>query len=163
MTALPFYAPLPLLGFDPLLIVTVHSINLLYQFWIHTELVDRLGPLEWVLNTPSHHRVHHGANPRYLDRNYGGILIVWDRLFGTFEPEGETVRFGLTKNIATFHPLRIAFHEWVAIARDVAGARTIAELAGFLLAPPGWRPGGAGGTARELRRAAVAGAEPEAA
>jgi sterol desaturase/sphingolipid hydroxylase (fatty acid hydroxylase superfamily) len=163
MTALPFYAPLPLLGFDPLLIVTVHSINLLYQFWIHTELVDRLGPLEWVLNTPSHHRVHHGANPRYLDRNYGGILIVWDRLFGTFEPEGETVRFGLTKNIATFYPLRIAFHEWVAIARDVAGARTIAELAGFLLAPPGWRPGGAGGTARELRRAAVAGAEPEAA
>jgi sterol desaturase/sphingolipid hydroxylase (fatty acid hydroxylase superfamily) len=163
MTALPFYAPLPLLGFDPLLVVTVHSINLLYQFWIHTELVGRLGPLEGVLNTPSHHRVHHGANPRYLDRNYGGILIVWDRLFGTFEPEGEPVRFGLTKDIATFHPVRIAFHEFAAIARDLAGARTLADLAGFLLAPPGWRPGGAGATARDLRRAALAGAEPEAA
>jgi sterol desaturase/sphingolipid hydroxylase (fatty acid hydroxylase superfamily) len=163
MTALPFYAPLPLLGFDPLLVVTVHSINLLYQFWIHTELVGRLGPLEGVLNTPSHHRVHHGANPRYLDRNYGGILIVWDRLFGTFEPEGEPVRFGLTKDIATFHPVRIAFHEFAAIARDLAGARGLADLAGFLLAPPGWRPGGAGATARDLRRAAVAGAAPEAA
>jgi sterol desaturase/sphingolipid hydroxylase (fatty acid hydroxylase superfamily) len=162
-TALPFYAPLPLLGFDPVLVLTVHSINLLYQFWIHTELVDRLGPLEWLLNTPSHHRVHHGSNLRYLDRNYGGILIVWDRLFGTFEPEGEPVRFGLTKNIGTFQPLRIAFHEWVAIARDLARARTLAERLGFLFAPPGWRPGREGATSRELQRAALPGAQPEAA
>jgi sterol desaturase/sphingolipid hydroxylase (fatty acid hydroxylase superfamily) len=162
-TALPFYAPLLLLGFDPVLVLTVHAINLLYQFWIHTELVGRLGPLEWILNTPSHHRVHHGANPRYLDRNYGGILIVWDRLFGTFEPEGEPVRFGLTKNIGTFQPLRIAFHEWVAIARDVARARTLAERLGFLFAPPGWRPGRAGATARELRSAGLRSAQPEVA
>ncbi len=162
-TALPFYAPLLLLGFDPVLVLTVHAINLLYQFWIHTELVGRLGPLEWILNTPSHHRVHHGSNPRYLDRNYGGILIVWDRLFGTFEPEGEPVRFGLTKNIGTFQPLRIAFHEWVAIARDVARARTLAERLGFLFAPPGWSAGRASATSRELRRGALPGAQPEAA
>ncbi len=161
MTALPFYAPLALLGFDPLMMVTVHSINLLYQFWIHTELLGRLGPLEAMLNTPSHHRVHHGSNLRYLDRNYGGILIVWDRLFGTFEPEGEPVRFGLTKNIGTFNPLRIAFHEWIAIARDVARARTLAARLGYLFGPPGWSPNRAGATSRELQGATLAGVEPE--
>jgi len=162
MTALPFYAPLLLLGFDPVLVVTVHSINLLYQFWLHTQLVGRLGPLEWILNTPSHHRVHHGSNPRYLDRNYGGILIVWDRLFGTFEPEGEPVRFGLTKNLGTFQPLRIAFHEWVAIARDLARARTLAERLGFLFAPPGWRPGRAIAPVRGTGHGAPVAAQPEA-
>jgi sterol desaturase/sphingolipid hydroxylase (fatty acid hydroxylase superfamily) len=162
MTGLPFYAPLVVLGFDPLMLVTVHAINLLYQFWIHTELVGSLGPLEWVLNTPSHHRVHHGSNPRYLDRNYGGILIVWDRLFGTFEAEGEPVRFGLTKNIGTFHPLRIAFHEWTAIARDVVRARTLLAGLGFVFAAPGWSPEG-GATAKDLQRATLRGAQPEAA
>jgi sterol desaturase/sphingolipid hydroxylase (fatty acid hydroxylase superfamily) len=162
MTALPFYAPLALLGFPPALIATVHGLNLLYQFWIHTELVDRLPrPVEWLFNTPSHHRVHHGANPRYLDRNYAGILIVWDRLFGTFEPEGEPVRFGLTHDIDSYHPLRIAFHEWVAIGRDVWRARSLADALGFVLGPPGWRPGGAGATAAALpAEEGSAGAQP---
>jgi sterol desaturase/sphingolipid hydroxylase (fatty acid hydroxylase superfamily) len=141
-TALPFALPLPLLGFDPALIVTVHSLNLLYQFWIHTETIGRLGPLEWVLNTPSHHRVHHASNARYIDRNYGGILIVWDRLFGTFEPEAdeEPVVYGLTKNIGTRNPLRIAFHEWAAVLRDAARAPSLRVAFGHLLQPPGWRP-----------------------
>jgi sterol desaturase/sphingolipid hydroxylase (fatty acid hydroxylase superfamily) len=148
-----FHLPLPLLGFDPLLAMTVHSLNLIYQFWIHTELVGRLGPLEWLFNTPSHHRVHHGRNVRYLDRNHGGIFIIWDRLFGTFEPERERVDYGLTKNLESFDPLRIAFHEWAALARDLRGACGWREVLRFALRPPGWRPGGGGSTARDLRRA----------
>jgi sterol desaturase/sphingolipid hydroxylase (fatty acid hydroxylase superfamily) len=140
MTTLPFWAPLAWLGFDPLLLVTAHGLNLLYQFWIHTELIGRLGPLEWVLNTPSHHRVHHGANVQYLDRNYGGILIVWDRLFGTFQPEGEPVRFGLTKDIGTYNPLRIAFHEWVAVIAAALRPNPLPVRLAYLLAPPGWSP-----------------------
>jgi sterol desaturase/sphingolipid hydroxylase (fatty acid hydroxylase superfamily) len=141
MTGLLFYAPLPLLGIDPVLVLASYGVNLLYQFWIHTELIDRLGPLEWILNTPSHHRVHHGSNRRYLDRNHGGILIVWDRLFGTFEPEGEPVRYGLTRNLGSYNPLRIAFHEFVDIARDVRGARSLRERLAYCFAPPGWTPG----------------------
>jgi len=153
-TALPFYLPLAWLGFPLPLIATAHGINLLYQFWIHTELIDRLGPLEWVFNTPSHHRVHHGANVQYLDRNYAGILIVWDRWFGTFEPEGERVRYGLTKNIASFSPLSVAFHEWIAVFRDALGAGSLRDALGFLLRPPGWNPDGSGATATELKRVA---------
>jgi sterol desaturase/sphingolipid hydroxylase (fatty acid hydroxylase superfamily) len=158
MTALPFYAPLAWLGFDPALLATVHGANLLYQFWIHTELVDRCPPwFEALFNTPSHHRVHHGSNPRYLDRNYGGILIVWDRLFGTFERESEPVRFGLTKNLKSHHPLRIAFHEWAAVLRDAWRAPSWSVRLGVLLAPPGWRPEGAPPAAAALRRAAPGG------
>lgn len=151
MTTLPFYAPLAWLGFHPLLLFTVHGANLLYQFWIHTELVDRLGPLEWVFNTPSHHRVHHGANPRYLDRNYGGIFIVWDRLFGSFEPEAEPVRYGLTKNLESRNPLVIAFHEWIDVLRDGLRPAPFRVWWRRLLAPPGWSPDGSSHTARELR------------
>jgi sterol desaturase/sphingolipid hydroxylase (fatty acid hydroxylase superfamily) len=156
-TGLVFYAPLALLGFHPLLIAGMQAVSLVYQFWIHTELIGRLGPLEWVLNTPSHHRVHHGSNPRYLDRNHGGILIVWDRLFGTFEPERERVTYGLTKNIATYNPLRIAFDEWIDVLRDALapGLPPRARL-GVLLQPPGWRPDGSGRTSRELRAEVVA-------
>ena len=151
MTSLPFYAPLALLGFDPLMLAAVHGINLLYQFWIHTETIGRLGPLERVLNTPSHHRVHHASNVQYLDRNYGGILIVWDRLFGSFEPEVEAPVYGLTKNIATHDPLRIALHEWVAIARDLLRPNPLAVRLGLLLRRPGWSPDGATRTARQMR------------
>jgi sterol desaturase/sphingolipid hydroxylase (fatty acid hydroxylase superfamily) len=154
-----FYLPLPLLGFDPLLVVTVHSVNLLYQFWIHTELVGRLGPLEWVLNTPSHHRVHHGRNVRYLDRNHGGILIVWDRLFGTFEPEREAVDYGLTKNLESFSPWQIAFHEWIAMLRDARRAGSLGDALRTLLLPPGWSRDGRTHTARELRQRLL---EPQA-
>ncbi|HYO71450.1 MAG TPA: sterol desaturase family protein, partial [Archangium sp.] len=119
MSGLLFWAPLPLLGFHPAMVLTAHAISLLYQFWIHTEAIGRMGPLEWVLNTPSHHRVHHGANPRYLDRNYAGIFIIWDRLFGTYEPEGERVRYGLTTQLRTFRPVRVAFHEYIAMWHDL--------------------------------------------
>jgi len=151
-TTLPFWVLLPLLGFRPWMVLTMTSISLIYQFWIHTELIDRMGPFEWIFNTPSHHRVHHGANVEYLDRNHGGILIVWDRLFGTFEPERAPVRYGLTKNIHTFDPLRIAFHEWASMLRKALHARSLREAAGYLLKPPGWSPDGSTRTARELRQ-----------
>jgi hypothetical protein len=118
---------------------------------VHTELVGKLGPLEWVLNTPSHHRVHHGANVEYLDRNHAGIFIIWDRLFGTFEPERARVAYGLTKNIETFAPLRIAFHEWAALLADVRSARTFRERLGYVLRPPGWSPDGSSLTAAQMR------------
>jgi sterol desaturase/sphingolipid hydroxylase (fatty acid hydroxylase superfamily) len=146
-----FWVPLALLGFHPFMILTAQAVSLIYQFWIHTELIERLGPLEWVLNTPSHHRVHHGANVEYLDRNYGGILIVWDRLFGSFEPERAPVDYGLTKNIRTFAPIRIAFHEWQAMFRDALRADSLREAFAFFLQPPGWSPDGSSLTARQMQ------------
>ena len=140
-----FWLPLVWVGFQPSMVLFFMATSLLYQFWIHTEAIDRLpAPLELVLNTPSHHRVHHGANPRYLDANYAGVLIVWDRLFGTFTPEldAEPVRYGLVKNIQTYNPLRIAFHEWIAIAQDVRHARSWQERWMYLFGPPGWSPDG---------------------
>lgn len=125
-------------GIRPRIIETARAINLLYQFWIHTEAIDRLGPIERVLNTPSHHRVHHGTQQQYLDRNHGGILIVWDRLFGTFAREGERVRYGLTRNIHTYNPLRIATHEYRDILRDVSRSTSWRERLGHVLARPGW-------------------------
>jgi sterol desaturase/sphingolipid hydroxylase (fatty acid hydroxylase superfamily) len=147
-----FYWWLPLAGFHPLMIFTQISLSLVYQFWIHTELVGRMPrAFEAIFNTPSHHRVHHGTNLEYLDRNHAGILIVWDRLFGSFEPERARVRYGLTKNLRTWNPLRIAFHEWAAMLRDAARARGWRDRIGFLLAAPGWSPDGSTLTAKELR------------
>lgn len=140
LTEWVFFLPLALAGFPPAMFVVTITLNTLYQFFIHTRLVGRLGPLEWILNTPSHHRVHHGVNPRYIDRNYAGILILWDRMFGSFEPERERVVYGLTKNIETYNPFRIAFHEYAAIARDVARAKSWRARIGFLLRYPGWQP-----------------------
>ncbi len=139
--SLMFWAPLVLLGVPPWAIFLQQSISLLYQFFLHTERVDKLPrPLEWVMNTPSHHRVHHGMNTVYLDRNYGGILIIWDRLFRSFEPEGERVLYGLTTQLRTYNPLVVATHEYVSIWRDVLAARSWRERAGFVLRGPGWRP-----------------------
>ncbi|HQR28269.1 MAG TPA: sterol desaturase family protein, partial [Nocardioides sp.] len=132
------YGLLALLGVRPALIEQARGLNLIYQFWIHTEAVRRIGWLEKVLNTPSHHRVHHGSNRQYLDRNHGSILIVWDRLFGTFEPEDEPVVYGLTRNIHTYDPVRIATHEWRDIATDVASAASWRDRWSFLLRAPGW-------------------------
>jgi sterol desaturase/sphingolipid hydroxylase (fatty acid hydroxylase superfamily) len=141
MTSLPFWLPLALLGLPPWMIFLQQSISLAYQFFLHTERVDRMWrPIEWIFNTPSHHRVHHGSNDPYLDRNYGGILIVWDRLFRSFEPEGEPVSYGLTKNIETFNPLKVATHEYAAIWRDVRGARRWRHRAGYVFGHPGWQP-----------------------
>jgi sterol desaturase/sphingolipid hydroxylase (fatty acid hydroxylase superfamily) len=135
------FAPMPLLGFPAAKVRRAAQLNLLYQYWIHTEAVDRLSPrLEAVLNTPSHHRVHHGANRQYLDKNYGGILIVWDKLFGTFEPEVRRVKYGLTKNISTYNPFRIAYHEFAALARDLARSRSWRERVLYTVGRPGWRP-----------------------
>jgi sterol desaturase/sphingolipid hydroxylase (fatty acid hydroxylase superfamily) len=136
-TFLP-YSALALLGVQPELISSARGINLLYQYWIHTDSIRQLGPFEKVLNTPSHHRVHHGSNHQYLDRNHGSILIVWDRLFGTFEGEGDPVVYGLTKNINTFNPIRAATHEHTAMLRDVAGAQTWRERLEHVLRGPGW-------------------------
>jgi len=132
------YSALALLGFEPSLVNTARGVNLLYQFWIHTETIDKIGRLESVLNTPSHHRVHHGSNGLYLDRNHGSILIIWDKLFGTFEPEGERVVYGLTKNINTFNPLKIAGHEYAEMFRDIARSRTWRDRLSFVVRGPGW-------------------------
>jgi sterol desaturase/sphingolipid hydroxylase (fatty acid hydroxylase superfamily) len=149
MTSLPFWAALALLGFQPWMILTQQAISLIYQFWIHTERIGRLpAPIEFVFNTPSHHRVHHGSNELYLDRNYGGILIVWDRLFGTFQGETERVKYGLTRNLRTSKLHRVAFHEFAAIARDVRGASGWRERLGYLFRGPGWSPDGSGGGTR---------------
>ncbi len=132
---------LSLLGVRPSVIAQARAWNLLYQYWIHTEAIDRLGPVEEVLNTPSLHRVHHGSNRRYLDRNHGGILIIWDRLFGTHVTEDphEPVVYGLTKNIDSFNPAAVASHEHVAMLRDVAHARNWRDRLGHLVRRPGWQ------------------------
>ena len=141
MTYLPFWLPLLLLGFAPWMVLLAQSWSLIYQFFLHTERVGRLPrPLEAVLNTPSHHRVHHGANEQYLDRNYGGILVVWDRLFRSFEPEGERVQYGLTTNLRTFNPVKVAFHEYGALWRDLRSARSWRIRWNLLLRGPGYKP-----------------------
>jgi sterol desaturase/sphingolipid hydroxylase (fatty acid hydroxylase superfamily) len=150
-TSVPFWLPLPLLGFEPWMIITQQAISLLYQYWLHTEAIPRLGPLEWIFNTPSHHRVHHGTEVQYLDRNHGGILIIWDRLFGTFEPERSTPSYGLTHNLGTFDLLTVAFHEWAQIARDVRGARSLREAFLYAFGPPGWSPDGSRLTSAQMR------------
>lgn len=142
MSSTFFFAPLPLLGFPPAAVATISAIDLLYQFWIHTEKIGKLPrPIELVMNTPSHHRVHHGSDDAYLDRNYGGVFIVFDRLFGTFTPEDSRPTYGLTKNIETFNPVRVAFHEWSAIGRDLRAASGWRERLGYAFGPPGWTPG----------------------
>ena len=135
------FAPMPLLGIPPALTLKAGQLNLLYQYWIHTEAIDRLPTAaEAVLNTPSHHRGHHGANRQYLDKNYGGILIIWDKLFGTFEPEVRRIKYGLTKNIHTYNPIRIGYHEFVDIAKDVARARSWRDRVKHVFGRPGWQP-----------------------
>jgi sterol desaturase/sphingolipid hydroxylase (fatty acid hydroxylase superfamily) len=132
-----FSSPLPLLGFDPAMVVLMDSVVLVYTFFIHTELVGKLGPLEYVLNTPSHHRVHHGRNPKYIDKNFGGVLILWDKLFGTFQAEEERPVYGLTKPIRTTNPIKIVFHEWVDMTMDIIRARTLRARVLHLLGRPG--------------------------
>jgi sterol desaturase/sphingolipid hydroxylase (fatty acid hydroxylase superfamily) len=132
------YGLLSRVGVRPDLILQARGINLIYQYWIHTDVIRSIGPGEEVLNTASHHRVHHGSNPKYLDRNHGSILILWDRLFGTFQREDEPVVYGLTKNIETYNPVRIAGHEYVDILRDVADSTTWRDRLSFTFRGPGW-------------------------
>jgi sterol desaturase/sphingolipid hydroxylase (fatty acid hydroxylase superfamily) len=139
MTYLPFWLPLLLVGFPPWMVLLAQSWSLIYQFGLHTERIGRLPrPIEFVFNTPSHHRVHHGANEQYLDRNYGGILIIWDRIFGSFIREEERVRYGLTTNIRTFNPVKVAFGEYGALWRDVRAVRGLRAKLEVALRGPGW-------------------------
>ncbi len=148
--------PLVLLGVHPAVIAFVFSFNLIYQFWIHTETIGKMWPwFELVFNTPSHHRVHHATNPRYLDANYAGTLIIWDRMFGTFVPELEEdrPRYGIVKNIGTFNPLKVAFHEWIAMFADAFATPglTLRQRLGYLFMPPGWSHDGTRKGSDELK------------
>lgn len=147
--------PLVLLGFHPALIAFAFGFNLLWQFWIHTEVIDRMPVwFEAVFNTPSHHRVHHAVNARYLDANYAGTLIIWDKMFGTFVPEldEEKPRYGVVKNIGTFNPVKVAFHEWIAMFADAARpGLTLRQRLGYLFMPPGWSHDGSRKTSEGLK------------
>lgn len=137
------WVPLPLLGIPPWMVFCSFSLNLIYQFWVHTERIGTLwGPIEFVFNTPSHHRVHHGMDAEYLDKNYGGIFILWDRLFGTFRRETFRPHYGLTKQVGTYNVWTLQTHEYLAIARDVRGATGLRARIGYVFGPPGWRPVG---------------------
>ncbi|MCA9698445.1 MAG: sterol desaturase family protein, partial [Myxococcales bacterium] len=134
------YLPLALVGVPPLVYVFSSQINTIYQFWIHTRLVKRMGPLEWVLNTPSHHRVHHGADPLYLDRNYAGMLIVWDRWFGSFQEEREEPTYGTTKPLAHWNPLWANFDYWATLIREARSMPRLRDRLQIWFRHPGWRP-----------------------
>lgn len=139
--AIVMWLPLPLLGVPPALVFFAYSLNLIYQFWIHTEHIGKMwAPFEFVFNTPSHHRVHHGSDPEYLDRNYGGVFIIFDRIFGSFTPERHRPRYGLTKPIDTYNIWTLETHEYVSIARDVKAADTWRARLGYIFGPPGWTP-----------------------
>jgi sterol desaturase/sphingolipid hydroxylase (fatty acid hydroxylase superfamily) len=141
---------MPLVGFHPLMLMMQQSISLLYQFWIHTEAIHKLPkPIEFIFNTPSHHRVHHSSDIKYLDKNHGGILIIWDRLFGTFQKEEEHPVYGITRNVNTFNPVKIAFHEWADIIRDAKRYPKYALW--YVFGPPGWSHDGSTKTTAQLR------------
>ena len=149
-----FWIPLILLGFHPVMVLVQISVSLLYQYWIHTELIHKLPNwFEAVFNTPSHHRVHHATNPQYLDRNHAGIFIIWDRLFGTFEPEVEKPVYGLVKNINTYNPVKVAFNEWIQMFKDAFASKTsFSNRLKYLVKPPGWKHDGTGILSPDLRK-----------
>jgi sterol desaturase/sphingolipid hydroxylase (fatty acid hydroxylase superfamily) len=147
-------APLFLAGFPVPLLAFVHGLNLVYQFWIHTESIGKCPAwFEAMFNTPSHHRAHHATNARYLDTNYAGVFIIWDKWFGTFveEDASEPPRYGIVKNLGTFNPIKVAFHEWIGIGTDLASARSLREFFGYLIGPPGWSPDGSRDTSETIR------------
>ena len=149
-----FRLPLILMGFPVEMVFFVGGLNLIYQFWIHTEQVGHMPRwFEAVMNTPSHHRVHHAINPRYLDRNYAGVFIIWDKIFASFEPErtDEPPRYGIVKNLPVLNPLWAATHEWAGIFRDLSRAKSLREAAGYVAGPPGWSPEGSPETADAIR------------
>ncbi len=141
----PFYLPLAFAGFDPLQFVTVGAFNLLYQFWIHTEHIGKIGRLESVLNTPSHHRVHHGRDPKYIDKNYAGVFIIWDRMFGTFKEEEERPTYGITKPVNSWNPVYANFSHYIDLHHYVKKARSIGDASRMLFKQPGWLPDYLGG------------------
>lgn len=151
-----FRWPIFLLGIEPAIVFFCAGLNLIYQFWIHTEAIDKCPRwFEAVMNTPSHHRVHHSNNPRYLDANYAGVFIIWDKIFGTFTPETkeDPCNYGLVTDLDTFNPLRVATHEWVGIFKDISTAKSWKSRLLFLIAPPGWTPDGSRMTSDMIRSA----------
>lgn len=147
-----FYLWMPWVGFHPVDVILMQAISLLYQYWIHTELIVKFPPLvEWFFNTPSHHRVHHGSNVKYLDKNHGGILIIWDRIFGTFQLEEERPNYGLVHNLTSYNPFVIAFHEWRDLFRDVRKAPSLKAAFLYVFGPPGWSHDGSRKTARQMQ------------
>ena len=137
---IPFFAVLPFIGLDPSVLLVVGAMATLYGVWTHTRVVPKLGFLEGILATPSAHRVHHGSNPEYIDKNYANMFIFIDRIFGTYEPENNEVKYGLTKNLKTFNPFTITIAEWKKIWADLKTARSLAEVFGYVFGPPGWQP-----------------------
>ena len=148
-----FFAPLVWLGFGPRIVFATLSLNLLYQFWIHATWIPKLGWLEGIFNTPSAHRVHHAANLEYLDANYGGVLVIFDRMFGTYVQERKDLpcRYGLVQPLTSYNPLRVEFAQWSALWRDLSSSRSLRHTLGYLCMPPGWAPDGKGSTTEELR------------
>jgi len=149
-----FWLPLPLLGFHPVMILAQMSISLIYQYWIHTEHIKKMpGWFETIFNTPSHHRVHHATNPQYLDRNHAGIFIIWDKWFGTYEPEAEKPIYGLVTNINSYNPLYVAFHEWINLFGDIFTSNaSFKNRLKYLSKPPGWKHDGTGILSEDIRR-----------
>jgi sterol desaturase/sphingolipid hydroxylase (fatty acid hydroxylase superfamily) len=148
------FVPLVLVGFDPRMVFAAYGVNLGYQAWLHTDWIPKLGFLEGILNTPSAHRVHHAANPPYLDANYGGVIMIYDRLLGTYVPEYDDlpVRYGLVEPIYSYNPFKLVFQPFVPIIRDLRTARSVREIAGYLFGPPEWRPDDKGTSHAKLRR-----------
>jgi len=140
-----FYLPLALIGFDPVIFLTLSSFNTLYQFWIHTRTIKSMGFLEYILNTPSHHRVHHGSNPKYIDKNHAGTLIIWDRLFGTFQKEEEEVYYGITTPLASWNPVWANVHYWKELIDTAKKSDNITDKIRVFVKPPGWFPEKLGG------------------
>jgi sterol desaturase/sphingolipid hydroxylase (fatty acid hydroxylase superfamily) len=136
-----FWLPLPILGFSPASMYAAFGVNLIFQFFVHTELIDKIWrPIEAVFNTPAHHRVHHGSDPEYLDKNYAGIFIIWDKLFGTFQPEKQRPTYGLTYKVETYNLLKLQYGMYGEIIRDVRQAKGWRNKLGYILGPPGWEP-----------------------
>lgn len=136
ISKLPFFMVLPLIGFDPTIIAVAGVVSTLWGIVGHTQIVGKLGPLEWIFNTPSHHRVHHGANRQYIDKNYGNLLIIWDKMFGSFEPEKKPVVFGLVNNVNTFNPIKITFMGWMAMLKDMRNSLSYKESLKIFFGPP---------------------------
>ncbi len=136
ISKIPFFMVLPLLGFDPTIVAVAGVISTLWGIVGHTQVIGKLGPLEWIFNTPSHHRVHHGSNKQYIDKNYGNLLIIWDRMFGTFEPEEEEVKFGLVNNVNTFNPVKVTFIAWMSMIKDLKQKNSFFEAIKVIFGPP---------------------------
>jgi sterol desaturase/sphingolipid hydroxylase (fatty acid hydroxylase superfamily) len=146
-----YFIPLSFVGFDPLDVMFMYAATQIYGILIHTKTVGKLGPLEWFLSTPSHHRVHHASNIKYLDKNMGMIFIIWDRIFGTFEKEEEEVVYGLTSNIKSYNPITMVFHEWKAIFEDLKKQTSLKNKFMYVFGPPGWSHDGSRKTSSQLR------------